>query len=89
MYSGLISYFPNALAAVSNCSLQGNRQHHPDKPLHWDRSKSGDELDAMMRHLTDHARGMEYDDDGIASLVKCAWRILAMTEKFLENEESN
>jgi len=53
VYSGFIKYFPHAVAAVSHLSYKGNQQHHPDKPLHWDKNKSGDELDAMMRHLID------------------------------------
>ncbi|QDP49286.1 MAG: hypothetical protein Tp156SUR476192_33, partial [Prokaryotic dsDNA virus sp.] len=38
VYTGVIKYFPNALKYVSKVSLQGNTQHHPDKPLHWDKS---------------------------------------------------
>ena len=48
IYSGVIRYFPDALVAVAKLSRRGNDQHNPGKPLHWDRSKSGDELDAMM-----------------------------------------
>lgn len=53
IYSGFINNFPNAIAAVSHLSYKGSKQHHPDKPVHWDMSKSGDELDAMMRHMID------------------------------------
>lgn len=55
IYSGVIKYFPDALAAVAECSQKGNDQHNPGKPLHRDRSKSGDELDALQRHLIDAA----------------------------------
>lgn len=88
IYSGVIKYFPRAIAYVSQVSWQGNQQHHPDKPLHWDRAKSTDEPDALMRHLVDHARGDVFDDDGIRHLGKCAWRALALLEKELENEAS-
>ena len=71
MYSGLIKYFPHALAAVSHCSYQGNEQHPPDKPLHWDMDKSADELDALIRHM------VEEDWD------KVAWRALANLERKL------
>ena len=84
IYSGVIKYFPNAIKAVAQCSFIGNDQHNPGTPLHWDRAKSGDELDACMRHLTDHASGDKMDDDGILHLTKCAWRLLAMLEKTLE-----
>ena len=86
MYSGLLKYFPNALREVSHCSWVGQMQHNPDKPLAWDRSKSGDELDAMLRHLSDHAKGIEFDEDGIRHLSKCAWRMLAILEKTLEKQ---
>ena len=86
IYSGFIKYFPNAIAEVSRASLIANDQHHPDKPLHWDMNKSADELDALMRHLSDHARGEEIDDDGIRHLTKVAWRSLAMLERTLTNK---
>jgi len=86
IYSGVIKYFPNAIKAVAKCSFIGNEQHNPGTPLHWDRAKSGDELDACMRHLTDHATGDEMDDDGILHLTKVAWRALAMLEKTLEKQ---
>ena len=69
MYSGLIKYFPHALAAVSLLSYLGNQQHHPDKPLHWDMDKSADELDALIRHIIDE------DWDAVA------WRALANSER--------
>ena len=37
---GLLDYFPNAVAAVANVSVVGNRQHNPGEPLHWAREKS-------------------------------------------------
>ncbi len=86
IYSGFIKYFPNAIAEVSRASLIANEQHHPDKPLHWDMNKSSDELDALMRHLADHARGEEFDDDNIRHLTKCAWRAMGMLERVLTNK---
>ena len=42
------------MAAVAKISLKGGIQHgQTPETLHWDRSKSGDELDAMMRHVID------------------------------------
>ena len=87
VYSGCVAYFPLALKEISKASAEGNRQHHDDKPLHWDRSKSGDELDAMMRHLLDHASGELFDDCGTRHIVKCGWRILAFIQKTMENEK--
>tara|TARA_R100001163_G_scaffold62555_1_gene53432 strand:+ start:294 stop:665 length:372 start_codon:yes stop_codon:yes gene_type:complete len=82
IFTGLIKYFPKALAEVARVSYIGNQQHHPDKPLHWDRSKSTDELDALTRHLF---QAGEKDTDGMLHSAKVAWRALANLEKELEN----
>lgn len=84
--SGVLDYFPDALAAVANVSYVGNNQHSPGKPLHWDRSKSSDESDALMRHFLQ--RGL-LDTDGIRHTAKAAWRMLALLQREIENEEQN
>ena len=86
IYSGVVKYFPLALAEVARCSMAGQSQHNPDKPLAWDRAKSGDELDALMRHLTDHSEN-PMDNDGQLHLAKVAWRALAALQKHLEGEK--
>ena len=53
VFTGVLKYFPDAIMEVAKVSLAGNQQHHPDKPLHWDRSKSNDDFDALARHLID------------------------------------
>jgi len=88
IYSGVLAYFPAALAEVARCSFAGNEQHNPGTPLHWDRAKSGDELDALMRHLRDHADGIVFDDDGITHLTKVAWRALAALQKQQEASDA-
>lgn len=85
VYSGFLKYFPNAVKYVSYVSLQGNKQHHSDKHLHWDKSKSFDEPDAMVRHLIDHSIN-PVDEDGVLHLGKVAWRAMANLERYLENE---
>lgn len=79
--SGCLDYFPAALAAVAECSRAGNDQHSTGQPLHWAREKSGDEADALLRHLMD--RGT-FDTDGIRHSAKVAWRALALLQKELE-----
>jgi len=86
VYSGFIKYFPNAIKEVAKCSQAGNDQHHKDEPLHWDKEKSKDELDSCMRHLLDHAEGIEFDDDSVRHLTKCCWRMLAMLERTLTDK---
>lgn len=83
LYSGLIDYFRDALIEVAKLSQVGNDQHNPGQPLHWDRSKSGDELDALVRHLF---QAGTVDIDGVRHSTKVAWRALANLQKELENE---
>ncbi len=72
VYSGLLAYFPSALAAIARHSFFSNEKHNPGQPLHHDRAKSGDEADSLLRHL------MEGDYVGMA------WRALALLQKDLE-----
>lgn len=82
--SGVFDYFPDALAAISHLSYKGNQQHNPGKTLRWDRSKSTDEADTLMRHFVQ--RGT-LDADGIRHSVKVAWRALALLQKEIEGEK--
>jgi hypothetical protein len=87
VYRGVLKYFPDALKEVSKVSLAGNNQHHPDKPLHWDKNKSTDNADALVRHLIDHTQD-PIDDDGYLHLAKVAWRALATLQIYLESEKN-
>lgn len=79
--TGVLDYFPDALAEVAACSKAGNDQHQPGEPLYWARAKSGDEADALLRHLMQ--RGT-VDSDGIRHSAKVAWRALALLQRELE-----
>ena len=81
--SGLMDYFPDALVAVSAVSWQGNEQHNPGQPLHWNRSKSSDEADTMLRHFLQ--RG-SLDTDGTRHSAKMVWRALALLQKEIEED---
>ena len=85
VFSGVLKYFPDAIAEVAKCSFRGQQQHNPDKPLAWDRSKSGDEYDALTRHLIDSTKE-DYDTDGTLHKAKIVWRALAGLQKHLENK---
>lgn len=82
VFSGLIKYFPDALLEVSHCSYVGNEQHHKGEPLHWDRKKSTDDADALVRHLI---QAGTIDTDGIRHTAKVAWRALSLLQKEIEN----
>ena len=81
VFSGVLKYFPDAIMEVSRCSQIGNDQHNPNQTLHWAREKSGDELDALARHLIGAGT---IDDDGVRHSTKVAWRALANLQKELE-----
>jgi len=83
LYKGLIKYFPDALCEVARVSYIGSKQHHPDEDIHWDREKSSDDLDALMRHLMEN--GM-HDIDGVRHSAKIAWRALAHLQKEIEGD---
>jgi hypothetical protein len=76
IFSGVLNYFPLAIAAVARLSKRGNDKHNPGEPLHWERGKSQDHADCMARHLVDietfNCELDEYED------AQCmAWRALA------------
>lgn len=83
--SGFMDYFPDAIAAVAHLSYLATKQHHPDKPMHWNRAVSNDEDDTMMRHFLQ--RGTR-DTDGERHSAKMVWRALAMLQKEIEAEQT-
>jgi|HubBroStandDraft_4_1064222.scaffolds.fasta_scaffold56139_2 hypothetical protein len=76
IFSGVVNYFPLALAAVARVSKRGNDKHNPGQPLHWSRDKSTDHEDCIARHLIDidtvNIATGEYED-----AQALAWRALA------------
>ena len=81
--TGVLDYFPLALAEVAKISKVGNDQHNPGEPLHWARGKSTDQADTIVRHLVERGG---FDKDGGRHSAKAAWRILALLQ--LEMEEA-
>ena len=75
LYSGLMCYFPRALAAVAHHSFVNNDKHNPGEPLHWAREKSADHPDALMRHVVE------------GDWLSAAWRALAQLELSLEAQQ--
>lgn len=80
--SGVLDYFPDALAAVAEVSYQGNQKHNPGEPLHWARGKSMDHADCIARHLEERG-GFDGTTRHSAAL---AWRALALLQEELEAE---
>jgi hypothetical protein len=85
MATGLLDYFPQALAEVSYVSWLGNQKHCPGEPLHHSRGKSMDHADAIARHLAERGN---FDGD-IRHTAAMAWRALALLQEELEKAEGH
>lgn len=80
--TGVLDYFPLALAEVAKVSNAGNIQHNgPDAPLHWARGKSMDFADTIVRHVMERGG---VDSDGQRHSAKLAWRALALLQTEME-----
>lgn len=73
--TGVLDYFPLAIAAVARVSHKGNAKHNPGEPLHWSRDKSTDHADCIGRHLAE--RDQIAPDSGELHAAHIAWRALA------------
>lgn len=79
--TGVLDYFPDALADVARLSKIGNDKHNPGQPLHWSRGKSDDHADCLLRHQVDRGK---IDTDGVLHDAKVAWRALAQLQLAIE-----
>lgn len=86
IFTGVLMYFPDAIAAVAEVSKKGNDQHNPGEPLHWARGKSMDQMNTAVRHMMDHGMGVLHDEDGAYHMAKAAWRCLAELQLAIEAE---
>lgn len=84
LFSGLLAYFPAALAQVSNHSFIGNEKHNPGKPLQHARGKSTDHLDCVLRHIVDSREVT--GSKRVEELRAAAWRVLAELQEELERQ---
>lgn len=97
----LAAYFPDAIEALVELAKQGNIQHKVDlekatnpyklssDQVTWDRSKSDDHMNTLMRHTWDHERakrgvGDVRDTDGHLHIVKALWRAAAEAQLAIE-----
>lgn len=80
--TGVLDYFPDALAAVARLSKFGNDKHNPGQPMHWSRGKSSDHADCIVRHLVD--RGKVDAESGMSHTVEVAWRALALLQEEID-----
>jgi hypothetical protein len=81
--SGVLDFFPDAIAYVSKVSKYGSEKHNPGEPLRWSREKSNDHADCIGRHLIQ--RGT-FDKDGFRHSGMLAWRALANLQLEIERD---
>lgn len=90
MATGLLDYFPDALAEVARISWAGNEKHNPGEPMHHARGKSMDHPDCIMRHLTERGGFDVISIGGVEHRLRhsaaLAWRALALLQEELERE---
>jgi hypothetical protein len=83
VFSGVLMYFPDAIAEVAKLSKMANDKHNPGEPMHWSRDKSKDHADSCVRHLmTPRA----IDEFGLIHAVSAAWRALANLQIIIEED---
>lgn len=76
--TGVLDYFPLAIAGIARISKKGNDKHNPGQPLHWSRDKSQDHADCIPRHLVD--RDAIDPDSGEPHYLSLCWRALAYAQ---------
>jgi hypothetical protein len=84
--TGVMDYFPDAIAAVANVSFVGNEKHNPGQPLHWSRGKSPDHADCIGRHLLE--RGTMDPVTNVRHSAQLAWRALALLQIEIEADRA-
>lgn len=86
LYDFMFGYFPDAWLEVVKVAVEGNKQHNPGTPVHWERGKSMDQMNTAFRHLFDHGTGQKMDTDGCRHLAKTVWRLMAQIQLEVEAE---
>jgi hypothetical protein len=81
--SGVLDYFPDAIAAVAYVSYLGNQKHNTGQDLHWARGKSDDHIDCLGRHLLSRDG---VDQDGIMEFAEMVWRGMAALQLHIEKK---
>ena len=74
IYTAFIKYFPDAIIEVTKNSVRGNLQHNTPDKIFWDKDKSKDELDALMRHMIEE------------DWASVAWRAMANLQRKCDEE---
>lgn len=81
LFSGTMTYFPDALCAVAVLCKRANDKHNPGEPMRWSKDKSDDHADCLARHLLDRGQPDEFNLD---HRIAVAWRALSDLQTAIE-----
>lgn len=84
--TGVLDFFPNALAEVSKVSVAGAAQRGSEELVYNKDVARDQHADCLLRHLID--RG-DFDNDGVRHSAKVAWRALALLQKEIEDADGS
>lgn len=85
LYSGVLAFFPSALAEVAKVSVAGAVQRGKTELFFDEGVPVEDHADALLRHLADCGA---HDTDGVRHSAKVAWRALALLQREVNEERS-
>ena len=85
IYTGFVRFFPDAMGAVAQLSQIATLKHTPGATIAvWNKAKSTDELDCLMRHMVDDVNE-PYDRDNVLHATKVAWRGMANLQRLADS----
>lgn len=89
LFSGCLTYFPDALLAIAEHSKKGNEKYNSGERLHWAKDKSKDHADSLARHLVEIGPNWDKLDPELGSLhaTALAWRALALLQTVLDRKK--
>jgi hypothetical protein len=87
MWRACLMFFPKTFVAITKLSMKGQKQHkYNEGDIHWDRSKSKDDWDSLIRHMFNLQEAIKNKD--VAGIREHApaisWRGNAISEKALD-----
>lgn len=88
VFEGFIMFFPDAVEAVAEVSVAGNKQYNLGT-LRLVEDFSVDPFNKAMRHMMDHKRGQVFDTDKTRHLAKAAWRVMQALQLSIKEEKQH
>ena len=65
MWRACLMFFPKTFVAITKLSMKGQKQHkYKEGNIEWDRSKSSDDWDSLIRHMFNLQEAIKNKDVG-------------------------